>query len=315
MRHTILNRNKSKASGFTLIEMLVVAPGVILLIGTLIAFLVALTGESLQAREKAKIIYATEETLKRFDEDTRFAIAFEDKSFPGIPDVQSSDSAGDEFDVIARPYPIATHAFAAKRILRTYATNKSPLDPTKSLIYSTSPDASNCGTAAESQNDPFEIEIIYYTKLDSGTGSAARYSLWRRVVHNPAQTVCPGSTPWQRPSCAPGVVNAACQTEDEKMLDSLPLGGVGGYYAHIPDRSWSPSAPYAPTHYIDCINPCPILNGTAGNPVFDPYSRDGSNNPIDNAEMTSLVLQPSKTVSGDTISYYATGYSRRQNAP
>lgn len=310
MQRTTTNHRQRKNAGFTLIEMLVIAPSVMLLIGTMIIYLTVLTGDSLRVREKAQMVYSTERALDRLEEDIRLSVAFEDETFPNLPNAQSANGAGFKFDVVNRPFPTNDSFYGAKRILRGYATNKNPLDPTKKIVYSTTPTPSNCGTVNEYLNKPLDTEIVYYMKLDSGEPETGSYSLWRRMIINPNQTACPGSTIWQRKSCAPGYSDPVCQTEDEKILENLPRYNFGGYYGDIPDRSYTPSAPHAPLHYIDCIKDCLIIGYNAGSPVLDPYSRVGDNK---NARTTNILLSPTKEVAGETISYHASGYFKRSD--
>ena len=64
---------KTAPSGFTLVEIIIIAPIVILFIGAFIALVVNLTGESLRLREKNAAAYEVQEALN--DIETNVALA------------------------------------------------------------------------------------------------------------------------------------------------------------------------------------------------------------------------------------------------
>ena len=59
--------------GFTLVEMLVVAPIVILVVGGIVALLIALVGDVLIARERNSMAYNTQDALNLIEQDVRLS--------------------------------------------------------------------------------------------------------------------------------------------------------------------------------------------------------------------------------------------------
>src|SRR6476660_8290032 len=83
MHHTIhpLKRSamqhiRAKSAGFTLVEVLVISPIIILFIGSFIALLVNLTGESLVARERNLTVHDTQAALDQIQTDIGSATGF-----------------------------------------------------------------------------------------------------------------------------------------------------------------------------------------------------------------------------------------------
>ena len=62
--------------GFTLVEMAVIAPIVVLLIGAFIALIVNLTGNVMSARGKNVLVYDTQDALSRIEDDVKLSSTF-----------------------------------------------------------------------------------------------------------------------------------------------------------------------------------------------------------------------------------------------
>lgn len=326
MHVTTHNNHPTRNDGFTLVEVLIIAPIALLIISGFIALMVTLTGDVLSSSARTNLIEKTDSALDRFEQDTRFAKEFRETSFtPTHPQGRNhtSGSATQPFNVVS-PLPDDNN-YGTVRILRSYVTTKNPLDSSKSLIYTTARDgvagagAADCGTPAMNQNDPYEHDIIYYVKRSSGSEAEnnLRYSMWRRIILQPGQTLC-GSQPaiWQKSTCPAGVTGTPCQAEDEKLIDNLVPGGFGGYYANQPDQSTTLGRP-------DCIRQCPhgldIGNNVApllahshiaGDElnILYPTSTDGVN-----ARASYFFLGTKLTVAGRDAEYSAGVYARRMN--
>lgn len=309
--------SRNAQQGFTIVEMLVVAPLIILMIAGLIAAIVALTGSALITTTKSELVYKTNAALEQFQRDARTASEFRAVSF-APPNVQSSSGTGYAF-YTDYPFPVGGIEYGTYMIFRSYATDKNPLNPDRQLVYTTNPDAGACGTATESSNDPLQIDIVYYTKYDGVGTLGHKYSLWRRILHNPAQTPCPGSEIWQQRSCAPeDMAISPCAVEDEFLMGDIYSGGMARYYADIPDRSheyaytpvgcdlprWGPDCNQAG---IDCINDCYHVPSPQ---VNNPYSTEGVN-----ARTIGFSLQPVVLVGDTHVDYYAYAYGSRINSP
>lgn len=316
MRYTSPN-NQPAQTGFTLVEVLIVAPLALLVISGFVALMVTLTGDVLASNARTRLIQKTDVALERFEQDVRFTNEFRATSFtPSVPQGRGNDAQA--FDVYA-PFPGTNNVtYGTIRILRSYATDKNPLDPTKKLIY-TSVGGGACGTATETQNQPLKYDIVYYTKRDAGTSGSTdeRLSLWRRIIFDPTglTQLCGSATAiWQKSTCAPGGSGTPCQAEDEKIIDNVQ--SVIGYYPNTPDQS------YNGTIELDCIQTCPHSYDLSGSTnsghsghtaddidnVLSPYSDSGQN-----ASSSFLSIHTKTTVAGRDAEYSGGVYARRIN--
>ena len=159
-----LNMSYSKTAsqpGFTLVEMLVVAPIVILVVGGIVALLIALVGDVLIARERNSMAYNTQDALNLIEQDVRLSSNIQ-ATTGTLPSPQGSDSNVS-----------GTAAFQSNSalILTLYATNLSPTDPNRLIITLNTPSA--CGSPNATANTPFTYTVVYFVYNNS---------LWRRVI-------------------------------------------------------------------------------------------------------------------------------------
>jgi type II secretory pathway pseudopilin PulG len=201
-------RNNQSAKGFTLVEMLVVAPVVVLAIGGFIALMVTAVGDVLVTRDRNALTYNIQNALDRIEQDTRLSNTF----LTTTGTLTSPQGSNNNFT--------GTAAFTntSNLILSANATDKNPADTTRQLVYYA--DQPNPCGASQTFNAIMNTKIIYFIK--SG-------SLWRREVVPSwtASTVC--ATPWQRNTCSPGYTAALCQTNDTEILDDISSFDVKYY--------------------------------------------------------------------------------------
>lgn len=215
------NRKQSTA-GFTLIEMLVIAPLVILIIGAFVGAMVSLVGDVLVTRDRNAMTYESQDALNRIEQDIRLSTQFLTTTGTlTAPQGSSSNFTG-------------TAAFTNgndKLILNTLATTTNPTDTNRSLVYyANQPNA--CGTQ-QSFNRVLLMQVVYFIKDNS---------LWRRTIlpnYNTnaivnGETVC--NSPWQRNTCSPGYAPATrCQTNDAEIMKNV--GALGIKYYLTPDTT------------------------------------------------------------------------------
>lgn len=222
----------SHNKGFTLVEMLVVAPLVILLIGAFIALLINLTGEALSSRGADSLAYDVQNALTQIEEDVQYSAGFlavNDISLTnigqGYGDTTASGSTTNFTNVAV------SGGSSASLIIKAYAINGNRNNPATSLVplANTPNDCTDPATYAE--NTPMTIDIVYFVDT-SGT-------LWRRTImqenYSSASVIC-GAAPWQQPTCIPGY-NAAtrthCKASDVKLLENVSSTGFSfNYYTN-----------------------------------------------------------------------------------
>ena len=215
----------NRRRGFTLVEMLVVAPIVILAIGAFLTVIIGLTGEVLASRASNVLSYNVQDALNRIDQDVKISNSFLATNSVYL-DTTPSTALG-----TAQGYNDDKTAFANvggasnnSIILNMTATTANPTTAAITAIYLK--DRPNPCGSTQDINTPFTYNVIYFTKTDASTGVS---SLWRRTVmattyDNTATTVC--AVPFQQPSCSPTYMQANpgatfCKTEDIRLVDGV----------------------------------------------------------------------------------------------
>jgi len=200
----------SKKAGFTVVEILVIVPIVILTIGAFIAAAVNMTGEVLASRGANTLIYNLNDTLARIEQDIKLSNGFLSTNNITLVAPQGSDnSTAAAFQNV--------NAAGASLILDSIATTGNPLATTHKIIYSKG--TTTCSDTQIDRNEPVPVNIIYFIK--NGT-------LWRRTIlpSNYMTNGCDAITqtaavPWQQPTCAPTISGGLCKTQDTKLMDGM----------------------------------------------------------------------------------------------
>lgn len=210
------NKNHTQ-KGFTLVEIAVVAPVVILVIGTFIYAIITMTGDVMAGRAANVLAYNIQDALNRIEADFKISGGYSGTNSFTVQSPQGSDNINASFLTT-----ITTGQRDNKPlIIKSYATNKNPLAADRNIIYKrgTLADCSNSTLVA--QNEILMIDIVYFVDA-SGT-------LWRRILvplgYNDGGCVTSQTTlaePWQQPSCYNYSSNRDyCKTNDEKLVDGL----------------------------------------------------------------------------------------------
>jgi hypothetical protein len=209
MRHTSIN----KSNGFTIVEMIVIAPIVILVIGVFIYAIVTMTGDVMATRSANKVAYDIQDALNRIESDVKTSNGWLNTSFStSLQGLNNDDTAFSKS--------------SSTLIISTFATTDNPLSSTRSLVYKKG--APNlCDSLNVNQNEPIMLNIVYFIKNNI---------LWRRIVGPPTEAEYKGcnaltntdAEPWQKPSCSTevagdiGILKYPCKTADMKLID----GGI-----------------------------------------------------------------------------------------
>lgn len=222
--------------GFTLIEMLVIAPIVILAIGGFIAALVNMTGEVLSSRGSNTLAYTVQDALNRIEQDVKLSTTFLPET--SIPFVAGTNPQGfGDGPAPAQPagtttaFANATGANGTALILGGAVTNGNPLAIGTGMMYvkNTPNDCSN--PALYVNNVPMTMNIVYFIQNDT---------LWRRTImpanYTDTNERC-GGTPWQQPSCQPGSTYSFCKTGDVKLVEGVSQSGFFVQYYTAADST------------------------------------------------------------------------------
>lgn len=213
MRSLLPTSPQQFSGGFTLIEVLIIAPIVVLAIGGFLALIMAMVGDVLVTRDHNTMTYESQAALDTIEQDVRLSTQFLTTSGAFI----APQGSNNNFTGTAAFTSTAGNAL----ILNAIATNKNPTDATRGLIYYAN-QPNPCGSL-EASNQVFLINVIYFIKDGS---------LWRRTVvpdfnrNSPADanTICSPAPydPWQRNSCSPGyAATTRCQSNDAKLMDNI----------------------------------------------------------------------------------------------
>jgi type II secretory pathway pseudopilin PulG len=197
-------RHNNKMTGFTLVEVLVVAPIVILVIGAFVAGLMYLTGDALLESRKVKLINDTQTVLDRIEDDVKMSGAFLAVNNMTLTTPQGYNDATANFTNVGLSTGPAL-------ILNSFVTNSNPQSPSRTLVYIADLPNSCASGSALYQNQIMTMNIVYFIKDNT---------LWKRTLAsaNYASKDCAGTTIWQRPSCSPGLSGGVCISQDEALL-------------------------------------------------------------------------------------------------
>ena len=207
--------HNSRSSGFTLVEILVIAPIVLLAIGGFIALMVTMVGDVMVSRDNNTMLYDTQDALKRIENDVRLSTEFLTTTGTMIsPQGSNSNFTG------TAAFTNAVNTL----ILNSLVTDQSPVNSSREIIYYK--DQPNACGATKIFNNILYAKVIYFIKDGS---------LWRRTAIAPfntnattdSQTVC--ATPWQQDSCSPGYTATRCKTNDVEVMQNVSSLNVEYY--------------------------------------------------------------------------------------
>jgi hypothetical protein len=210
------NPHPRPSDGFTLVEMLIIAPIVILALGGFISLMVAMVGDVIASRDENVMMYEAQDTLSRIEDDVSLSTAFLTTTGTlSAPQGSNSNFTG------TAAFTNTTNTL----ILNTLTTDRSPLDSLRDIVYYKA--QPNPCDATKVFNTILYSKIIYF--VNSG-------SLWRRTVISPyntnaitdARTAC--SAPWQQDSCSPGYSASRCEANDIEVMKNI-AGMTVDYYA------------------------------------------------------------------------------------
>ncbi len=216
------NNHKPKAKqqcGFTVVEVLVAAPLVVLIIGAFIGLIINITGDVLATRAASVLAYNIQDTLDRIERDVKLSGAYLATNNVNLTSPQGFDNGTGSFQNAGSNGPML--------ILNAYSTTDNPISTDTGFVYlNGQPNACNSGKIVE--NPILMFNIVYFVRDNS---------LWRRVLMPENYNTIGCSTPWQQPSCAPGITGAYCVTQDMKLVDGITANGFNITYFTDPSET------------------------------------------------------------------------------
>lgn len=268
MKFMLPKFSHTSQKGFTLVEIAVVAPVLIIILGVIIVSIVTLTGQSFVESGRAQLINEVQDSLDRIESDINLSGAY--LATNNITPVSPQGSGNN-----ASKFVSISTSNTDTLILNSFVTTANPATSARSLVYL--PDMPfACGSANIVQNQVMTMNTVYF--ISNG-------SLWRRVVAttNFGTKVCSGVVPWQQPSCAEA--SMASNTALCKVKDELIMAGVG-------------PTDFTVNYYLSPSD----STATTDAKLQDIDSRQ---NAIDKAPTVQITIKGNKSVGGQTISQQA----------
>ena len=203
-----------KQQGFTLVEMLVVAPIVILAIGAFLTVIISMTGEVLASRASNTLSYTVQDALNRIEQDVK-----QSSSFLATNNVSLTAANAQGYNDDDTNFTNVGGGNDTGIILNMVATTGNPISSTSGYVYLKN--KPNACASAQGNNTPFTYNVVYFIK-DS--------TLWRRTIMptsytDTTNTVC--ALPFQQPSCSPAYMDSKvavatyCKTNDIKLVEGV----------------------------------------------------------------------------------------------
>jgi len=205
----------NKSLAFTIVELVIVAPIVILVIGTFILAAVTMTGDVMATRASNLLTFNIQDTLNRIQNEARVSNALS-PSYSYIYSPQSDDDIQNSIND-GKALTLSVYGMTA--------------DPTASisdvaLPYRPTQAMTGFGCIDSSGQNIGIFNIVYFKKSDG--------ALWRRVIgDNP----CDDYPAWPKPSCPADKMNLGsydiqgyrpttvtfhvCQSTDLKLVDGV----------------------------------------------------------------------------------------------
>ena len=213
-------KRQKQEKGFTIVELMVVAPVVILTIGAFVTVIVGMTGDVLASRSSSNLLFNIQDALNRVEQDIKLSSAF-------LAVNNITPQTGQGFDDGTAGFKNVDATTGTMLILNSIATTGNPLVTGSAYVYAqNAPNA--CTNTLVTQNTPQSTNVIYFVKYVSGVGT-----LWRRTVMQSNYTDTAASwcnLAWQEPSCSPGYTASFCKTQDVQLVTGLSTSGLSIQY-------------------------------------------------------------------------------------
>ncbi|MBC7868583.1 hypothetical protein H7X69_00165 [Candidatus Saccharibacteria bacterium] len=214
---------RAPSHGFTIVEMLVIAPIVILTIGIFVTVIVSITGEVLASRSSNVLAYSIQDALNRIEEDVKSSTTFlEANHITPLTSPQGYNDGTDNFS------NVDAGGKGNMLILNAQATTGNPLATTSRPVY-LDDQPNDCLSTKFNQNTPMTMNVVYFIKDTK---------LWRRTI-TPSNYLTAGGcgiVPWQQPSCTT-VAGPFCKAQDALLVDGVTASDFVVQYFNTADET------------------------------------------------------------------------------
>lgn len=221
----VFQKTARSEHGFTLIEMLVIAPIVVLAIGAFLTVIISMTGDVLSSRGANALAYNVQDAMNRVEQDVKLSTTFLATNNIALA---SGSSQGYNNDDVTN-FTNVGGASGTTLILNELVTNGNPVSTSSGIVYlQNSPN--DCASASVVKNTPMTMNVIYFVKNDPNNNNIP--TLWRRTImpSNYTNSSIRCSAPWQQPSCAPGYTSTICVTNDVKLVAGVAASDFNVQY-------------------------------------------------------------------------------------
>lgn len=259
----------ASTSGFTLVEVLVVSPIILLTIVAFIGAIIYLTGQALTARADNALALENQSALNIIEQDIRLSRTFQATvPFPIVAPQGRDNATG----VFKNASSTATPTLLLEMMNVTNNVNATYRRP---IYLANSPHP--CGSVNIEQNQLLSSVVVYFVKDET---------LWRRTLmpagYNTSTVSCDSTIILARPSCDPNpaVTGTMCVTRDMKLASGVKAGD------------------FTIAYYATSDTPSP--NATASSTTATDASRQTA---LTGTTTIRITLKNSKRVAGNDTSY------------
>lgn len=209
-----------KTSGFTIVELAVAVPVIVIVMAVVLGFLITLLTDFSSQRTRQTMNVSGQVALAQIEADTKLASEF----LTGIDtatyvDNYGPDNAGGSWSYEGK-LPLAS-PYNRTLILQTYATTKNPADSTRTPVYLNS---TGCTGDQLYLNDVLRNVVIYFVRNET---------LYKRTLvdKDAASKSCSSTQPFQVVSCPTDVSPRAanCVSDDVELIKNVTNFNVQYY--------------------------------------------------------------------------------------
>jgi Tfp pilus assembly protein PilV len=207
-----------KNSGLTIVELLIALPVIIVVMTVILVFILTLLNDFSSLRTRQTLSTAGQTALQQIESDVKLSSAFltavDTSSYTDNYGTAQTKTTGNN---AASWSFTGSNANARTLILNTYATDKNPLDDTRSPVFI---NQVGCSSTQIYANDVLTNTVIYFIFNNT---------LYRRVLTQ-ASPPATCSSPFQVQSC-PAVSNrpANCIIDDTELLKNVSSFSISYY--------------------------------------------------------------------------------------